>query len=378
MASRNKNGGTSALPATEAELRASLVEWFEREKRAMPWRAHPAPYHVWVSEIMLQQTRVDTVIPYFERFLSSFPDVFSLANASLDEVLSRWSGLGYYSRARNLHKAAQFVVEDWGGSFPSDPKALQEMPGVGRYTAGAIASIAFGVAAPIVDGNVIRVLSRLCDLDEEVGGKQTLERLWSWAETLVDPENASAFNQGMMELGAMVCTPTSPQCEGCPWKGPCRARAAGTVLERPVKKAKRPPKKIALAACVIRDEDGAVLLTQRPEKGLFGGLWEVPLAEVDQKPSSKGVGLLVKHSTGLQVDVLRQYPSVRHVLTHRDMDIAVFEASVPGTMPALNAASYQGGRWIHSSDALEEMGVGRVTRKILEAAGMTGSFLREK
>jgi A/G-specific adenine glycosylase len=377
MASLKKRGEISSLPAAESILRSTLVAWFEQEKRAMPWRADPTPYKVWVSEIMLQQTRVETVIPYFQRFLSSFPDVHALANASLDEVLSRWSGLGYYSRARNLHKASRFVVDTWDGSFPSDAKTLQEMPGVGRYTAGAIASIAFGTPAPIVDGNVIRVLSRLCDLEEEVSEKLALDRIWRWAETLVDPQNASAFNQGMMELGAILCTPTSPGCEKCPWREPCRSRAAGTVLERPVKKAKRPPKKVALVACVIRDERGSVLLTQRPEKGLFGGLWEVPLAEVEKAPSQEGVGALVEESTGLHVKVFRQCTSVRHVLTHRDMDIAVFEASVEGSEPSPILRSYTGGRWIHSPEALEDLGVGRVTRKILEVAGADGFSAQE-
>jgi A/G-specific adenine glycosylase len=353
-------------------LRDRLLAWYAREKRELPWRSDPSPYKVWLSEIMLQQTRVATVLPYFNRFIATFPKVESLANASVDDVLTMWSGLGYYSRARNLHKAAQFVFGRWGGKFPQDTSLLQEMPGVGRYTAGAIASIAFGVRAPIVDGNVIRVLSRLIDLEDNVGAAATKQRIWDLATALVDPEDPGAFNQGIMDLGATICTPRAPQCPLCPWRGPCRARAAGTVLERPVKTAKRPPKKIALVACVIHDDERNLLLTQRPIGGLFGGLWEVPMKETSSARQSCDAREMVLAGTGLSVDITRRCGSVRHLLTHRDMDIVVYEGHTPGYAPPLSLSHYTDSLWLHDARGLDNLGVGRVTRKILEAAE-TGS-----
>ena len=199
-----------------SEVRGALLGWYRRHKRDLPWRRTRDPYAIWLSETMLQQTRVETVIPYYERFLARFPSVQALAEAAPDEVSKLWSGLGYYSRARNLHAAARKVVDGYGGELPSDVAALQELPGIGRYTAGAVASIAFDRAAPIVDGNVARVLARLLDLRDDVSAPATQQRLWAEAEALARGPKPGDLNQSLMELGALICTPRAPKCLLCP------------------------------------------------------------------------------------------------------------------------------------------------------------------
>ncbi|HEY2748287.1 MAG TPA: A/G-specific adenine glycosylase, partial [Polyangia bacterium] len=260
----------------DVEIRRALVAWFARGHRDMPWRRTRDPYAVWVSEIMLQQTRVETVTPYFERWMARFPTVRALAGAPLDDVLSHWAGLGYYARARNLHAAARDVVATYRGAFPATAAALRELPGVGEYTAGAIASIAFGEAAPIVDGNVVRVLSRAEALDGAADDPQLKKRVWARAGELVRADGggrAGEFNQAMMELGATVCTPAAPGCSRCPIAGPCRARAADAVGKYPAAKTKKPPRQVHAVAVMV-ERDGKLLLVRRPPTGLWGGLWE--------------------------------------------------------------------------------------------------------
>ncbi|HSA24280.1 MAG TPA: A/G-specific adenine glycosylase, partial [Myxococcota bacterium] len=260
------------------DLVHALITWYRRARRALPWRDAPSPYRVWLAEIMAQQTRLETVQPYFERFLIRFPDLAALAAASLDDVLAMWSGLGYYRRARLLHRAARRVVEVHGGALPADPQALRALPGVGRYTAGAIASVAFGLPEPVLDGNVKRVLSRLLDLELAVDSAAGERRLWTEAETLVRASgDPSALNQGLMELGALICSPLSPACQECPLAPACLARRAGTQAKRPVRAPRRAPRVQPMAALVVRRADGAVLLRKNPPEGLFGGLWSVPL-----------------------------------------------------------------------------------------------------
>ena len=217
---------------------APLLDWYRENAAALPWRADGDPYRVWLSEIMLQQTQVTTVIRYYERFLVAFPTVFDLAAAERDTVLKLWEGLGYYSRARNLHRAAQMVAGELGGQFPNTAEKLQDIPGIGRYTAGAIASIAFDEAAPILDGNVIRVFARLFDIDDDVTQTATKNHLWEIAEVLVPAENPGDYNQALMELGRTVCKPRNPLCEECPIRRFCEAYANGVQEQRPVKKKK--------------------------------------------------------------------------------------------------------------------------------------------
>ena len=262
-------------------FRRSLLAWFEARARDLPWREDTDPYRVWVSEVMLQQTRVDAVIPYYLRWMERFPSVERLAAAPEEEVMGAWAGLGYYSRARNLHLAARVVRERHGGVLPSDPEVLRALPGVGEYTVGAVGSIAFGLPLPAVDGNVRRVLARLAD---EADPTQALLR--RWAGELVDPERPGDFNQALMELGATVCTPRKPRCGACPVSGACRALAAGTQAERPVPRRKGAVRELSWGVAVLvagAGEEARVLLRRRPSSGLLGGMWEFPSGEVGEE-----------------------------------------------------------------------------------------------
>jgi A/G-specific adenine glycosylase len=268
------------LSGAAAELRRALLGFFDREGRDLPWRRTSDPYRILVSEIMLQQTRVDAVVPYYRRWLARFPDLRTLADADEDAVLLQWQGLGYYRRARNLQRAAQTVVAEHGGVLPGDARALAGLPGVGPYTAGAVASIAFGEAVPAVDGNVRRVLSRLLDEPDPSPG-----RLREVAGAMVDPDRPGDFNQALMELGATVCTPRNPRCSGCPVRAWCAAREAETVEARPAPPRRREvPRLVEAVAVVLRGggERGPseVLLRRRPRSGLLGGLWECPGIEM--------------------------------------------------------------------------------------------------
>ena len=233
MGARTRRG--SAGGGAEVTLRAALLAWYRAERRDLPWRRTRDPYAIWVSETMLQQTRVEAVIPYYERFLARFPTVGALATADLDDVLSAWAGLGYYSRARNLKRAAEQVVADHAGCLPAAPDALRELPGIGRYTAGAIASIAFDRPAPIVDGNVARVLARLHGLREPIEQSAVRARLWAEAERLADGPAPGDLNQALMELGARICVPGTPRCDACPVSPFCDARRAGDAASLPVR-----------------------------------------------------------------------------------------------------------------------------------------------
>jgi A/G-specific adenine glycosylase len=258
-----------------ASLRRLLLDAYDAGKRHLPWRGESDPYRIWVSEVMLQQTRAETVVPYYGRWLERFPDIHTLAEAEEDEVLRAWQGLGYYSRARRLHQGARLLRERYSGVLPTSSEALRELPGVGVYTAGAIASIAYGEAVPAVDGNVKRVLSRLFDLPDPSGAE-----LQSVAGELLDPDRPGDFNQALMELGALVCLPRSARCESCPLESECLALRRGTVSERPVTKLKKPvpETEVDVLVAVAWDEAGQLhfLLRKRPATGLLAGMWEFP------------------------------------------------------------------------------------------------------
>jgi len=292
-----------------------LLGWYDRHARQLPWRESPDPYRVWVSEIMLQQTRVDTVIPYFERWLRLFPDVRTLAAAPSESVLKAWEGLGYYRRARNMHLAAQRIVEQYDGEFPADIDALRKLPGVGEYTAGAIASIAFGARVPAVDGNVRRVLCRLFDLPDP-----GMAELRSLATSLVPEDRPGDFNQAMMELGATVCTPRGPRCAACPVAPACLARARGTQAERPGAAARAAIPEFDVACAILLAGNDTVLLVRRPEDGLLGGLWAFPETTIEgDEPATAAAIRLAEamvdasvHPTGVETKGV-----VRHAFTHR-------------------------------------------------------------
>lgn len=263
-------------PETVAEVRRALLAHYDRTRRDLPWRGETDPYRIWVSEIMLQQTRVETVIPYYRLWLERFPDVAALADAEVDEVLLAWQGLGYYRRARALHAGAALVREKHGGAMPHTVEGLRALPGVGEYTAGAVASIAYGEAVPAVDGNVKRVFSRLFD-----EAKPGVAWLRGTAGALVDPDRPGDWNQALMDLGATLCTPRSPSCDACPLGEMCRARAAGTQEERPAPAPRKTVPSTTFATAVVVTGDGRALVVRRDEGGLLGGLWAFPDMPLD-------------------------------------------------------------------------------------------------
>ncbi len=299
---------------------ARVLAWFDQHGRKhLPWQQAISPYRVWLSEIMLQQTQVATVIPYFEKFTARFPDVQALAVAPIDEVLHLWTGLGYYARARNLHKCAQTLVRDYGGDFPDSVAALAELPGIGRSTAGAIASIAFQKRAAILDGNVKRVLARYHAIAGWPGETQVLNQLWAIAEAATPgrrskPQAFANYTQAMMDLGATLCSRSKPACERCPLGDGCIARAQGNPQDYPGKKAKKALPEKTVQLLMLRNPAGEILLQQRPAQGIWGGLWsfpELPLAE-DAQTFAQHLG---------QVAAVESWDSYRHTFSHYHLDI---------------------------------------------------------
>ncbi len=329
-------------------IQRALLAWFEAEARDLPWRRTSDPYKVWLSEVILQQTRVDQGLPYYERFVEAFPTVEALASAPEDAVLKRWEGLGYYTRARNLHKAAKSVVEDYGGALPRAPELLQLLPGVGRYTAGAIASIAFGVRAPVVDGNVKRVLSRLFNIEESIDDAETEKTLWGLAEALVPSARPGDFNQAMMELGARICVPKTPNCAACPVARQCQALRAGVQAERPVRNAKKavPHKEIVVAAI---EKDGKFLLGKRPPSGLLGGLWEFPGGKLERgETHEQALARECKEELGITVRVGGMVACVKHAYTHLRVTLNVYRCRVVSGKPKAKAHTEL--RWVAHED----------------------------
>ena len=268
-----------------AETVPYLLHWYEYNRRILPWREDPTPYHVWVSEIMLQQTRVEAVKGYYDRFLACLPDVSALAEAEEEELLKLWEGLGYYNRVRNMQKAAKILVEQYGGEMPADYEGIRALPGIGDYTAGAISSIAFGLPYPAVDGNVLRVMSRITCSEEDIAKESTKQKL-KQDLTMIMPSESGDFNQSLMELGATVCIPNGkPLCEQCPVMHLCKAFREGRETELPVKSGKK-ERRIEHRAVFLVSCGDRTLLHRRPEKGLLAGLWEFPNVTVGKKPGA--------------------------------------------------------------------------------------------
>jgi len=300
-----------------SEFSRRVLEWFDRHGRKdLPWQQDISPYRVWVSEIMLQQTQVTTVIPYFERFMQRFPSVQALAMAPVDEVLHHWSGLGYYARARNLHKAAKLVAAEYAGEFPGDLDALQGLPGVGRSTAGAVLSLAMGQWAPILDGNVKRVLARHHAVAGWPGQAAVLQRLWQLSEVQTPRDRVGDYNQAMMDLGATLCTRSRPRCNDCPVVRSCQAGAQGGWRDYPGKKPKKALPQRQVQMLLLRNAAGEVLLQQRPPQGIWGGLWSFPELPVEDDP------LQWCHDRGLgKARPGRLLPLRRHTFSHFYLDI---------------------------------------------------------
>jgi len=353
-----------------ASVRGSLLAWFDREKRDLPWRRTRDPYAIWLSEVMLQQTQVSTVIPYWTRFLERFPRVEALAEAPLQEVLAMWRGLGYYARARNLHRAAQEIISRFEGQLPSTAATLASLPGFGRYTAGAVASIAFGEAAPLVDGNVARVLSRLFEVDGLPGEKSRERTLWALAEALVPGERPGDLNQALMELGALLCKPEAPLCLLCPVRERCQALASGRVDELPPPKVRTARKPLRLAVAVFMRR-GEVLLGRREEKGLFGGLWELPSVEVPEATASVDVPAVLRQRLPSKARVGAALGTVKRTLTHRDLELCLYR--VDGGDAAARVSGYRELTWA-SAEAAERLGMSAAMQHALKQAlsGGTG------
>jgi A/G-specific adenine glycosylase len=302
---------------TTSEFRQRLATWFAGAARDLPWRNSSDPYRTWVSEVLLQQTRVDQAIPYFERFLSAYPTVEDLAGADLDGVLLNWEGLGYYSRARNLHAAAGQVVRDHGGVVPSTYEALRGLPGIGDYTASAIGSLSFGLREAVLDGNVIRVLSRYDAVEDDVGRSAVRRRLRERAQELLDPDRPGLHNEALMEMGATVCVPRNPSCGSCPVALGCEATRRGRPHNFPVKRPKARPPTVDVAIGVISRPDGRVLIQRRPPEGLLGGLWEFPGGKCrDGEAPEVACVREVREEVGIEVVVAESITMIRHAYSH--------------------------------------------------------------
>lgn len=330
--------------AAAAFFAAELLNWYDANKRDLPWRRDRDPYRIWVSEVMLQQTRVDTVIPYYERFMERFPTVRHLAEAPEEEVLKCWEGLGYYSRARNLQAGARQVVELYGGVVPDDKAAISSLKGIGPYTTGAILSIAYNKPEPAVDGNVMRVLSRLLFVEEEIDRPRTRRLFEEIVRPLIPKERAGDFNQALMELGALVCTPKTPQCLTCPVQEVCRAYPAGRQAELPVKGKKRKPKTVHLVAGVVLGGD-MVFIRKRPDEGLLAKMYEFPAVEYGDKEPLEAIIAYLHDTYGIEVDGGRQATAVQHTFSHLVWDITVFHFSSPHQVVG-EVEVGKDGRWV--------------------------------
>ena len=340
------------------QLSSKLLAWYHKNKRTLPWRGHPSAYAVWVSEIMLQQTRVETVIPYFEKWMRLFPDIQALAQASEHDVLNAWEGLGYYSRARNLHRAAKLVVDQYDGNIPRDLTELHKLPGIGRYTLGAIASIAFGMDVSALDGNIKRVYARIFDIEEPVDSTTGEKLLWELADKYLPKGHAGDYNQALMDLGATICVPKNPRCLICPVMKLCQARQNGTQDQRPVKKLKKEvPHYVNAAGVVI--ERKRVLLAQRPSQGLLASMWEFPNGRVNGDPA-KGLSKALKTEYNLSLRVKRGQDSlgiVQHGYSHFSVTVNVFPCELISRPKGTNL------KWVALKE-LENYPMGRIDRQI--------------
>ncbi|OJX40864.1 MAG: A/G-specific adenine glycosylase [Chloroflexi bacterium 44-23] len=306
------------------EFSQSLLDWYRNNARQLPWRNHPDPYAVWVSEIMLQQTRVETVIPFYERWMQAFPTLISLAEADQQQVLGLWEGLGYYSRARNMHAAARRMVADFNGQLPTNLKKLQSLPGIGRYTAAAIASMAFGQDEATLDGNIRRVLARVFNLEIPARSPEGERTLWQLAAENMPPGQAGDYNQALMDLASSICLPRSPRCLICPLKTLCQAYALGVQEERPILPARKMTPHYVVTAAIIQ-QDGLVLLAQRPSNGLLGSLWEFPGGKVEMSESlTDCLKREIEEELNCTISVDEPFGVYQHAYTHFRITLHAF------------------------------------------------------
>lgn len=348
----------------DTEIPRLLLDWYKKNKRDLPWRKTRDPYRIWVAEIMLQQTRVDTVIPYYERFLKRFPDVRALARARVDSVLKAWENLGYYSRARHLHEAARVVARRVGGKIPSEMENLRKLPGVGAYTAGAILSIAFGRRFAAVDGNVIRVIARLFAIEDPVDGSKAKDRIGAIAERLVPASEPGHYNQALMDLGSGICTPRSPDCPACPLAAVCKARKKGIQEPIPVKKKSAAVPHREAAVAVIRNDRGEILLVKRPGRGLLGGLWSFPGGSLKKgEAPAAGLRRSLREELALKAIPGREMLSVEHEYSHFSITVHVFPCTIRRAIPDSGGDVQL--RWV-GTKGVSRLAVSRLEEKILK------------
>jgi len=343
------------------EFNSLLIDWYQENARSLPWRGHSDPYTIWVSEIMLQQTRVDTVIPYFERWMTTFPDIHTLAVASEDEVLKAWEGLGYYSRARALHRTARLLQQDFGGELPQDFDALLGLPGIGPYTAAAIASIAFGLDYAVLDGNVKRVLSRLLPYTRPINTPSAENELRELACGLLPAGEAGTYNQAVMELGALICLPRNPKCTECPVARLCAAYKENKQAVLPVMKEKAATPHITVTAGILH-RDGRVLIARRPSSGLLGGMWEFPGGKVE--PGETHAQALVRElneELGIQAEVGEFLGRYKHAYTHFKVTLFAYHATTAtAEIKSLQPSEL---RWVKFTE-LDSYPMGKIDRMI--------------
>ena len=351
-------------------FREALPAWFDGARRAMPWRETDAagrrdPYRVWLAETMLQQTRVDTATPYFERFVAAFPTVEALAAAPLDRVLVLWEGLGYYSRARNIHRAAQIVAEAHGGRVPRTAEAFGALPGVGPYTTAAVLSLAFGVPLAVLDGNVIRVMTRVFAVPDDARAPSTRAALQRRATELLDTDRPGRWNEAVMELGATVCTPRAPACPVCPLHGVCAAYAAGTPEAFPVVAPRKKVPEATVAVALVTDAAGRVLFQRRPVDAMLGGMWEFPGGKVEPgETPAAACAREVREELGVTVEVGREVTVVTHTYSHLKVRLHAFRCRITAGVPATVTGEPM--QWLGLGD-LAEIALPRASQKVLEA-----------
>ena len=371
---RKKTAGATAsdgrLEALRAVAGGALLTWFAANARDLPWRRRRSAYRVWISEAMLQQTRVETATGYYRRFLRRFPSLRALADAPLDAVLKQWEGLGYYARARNLHRAARTIRDEHGGRFPRRADELRTLPGIGPYTAAAVASMAFGEDVAVLDGNVARVLARLLNHDGDIAATSTRRHLQETAQALLPPGRAGDYNEAMMELGATVCGPgAAPRCAECPFGDVCGGRSRAARL--PVKRARPPVPTVVVGAAVLRDRRGRVLIAQRRPEGLLGGLWEFPGGKREAGESLPDcVRRELREELGVDAEVGEERLVVRHVFSHFRLEMHVFDARLRRGRPrAVDCAAVA---WCETLEDFDRYAFGKADLQVVQALRRTG------
>ncbi len=357
------NDSMNGLKEDLPQLRRSLLTWYQNSGRELPWRSSREPYEIWISEIMLQQTQVKTVIPYYQRWLATFPTVETLANADLQQVLKLWQGLGYYARARHLHACSQAIVQQYDGVFPDQLEAILKLPGIGRTTAGGILSAAFNQPISILDGNVKRVLARLTALT--IPPSEAIKSLWQLSDTILDPKHPRQFNQALMDLGATLCTPKNPQCSQCPWQSFCQAYQLNLQSKLPMRKASTPLPHKMIGVAVIWNDQGQILIDKRPAKGLLGGLWEFPGGKLEENETIQDCILReIREELGIEIEIGDYLMTLDHAYTHFKITLNVYHCRhLSGEPQPLESDEI---RWV-TLDEIDQFPFPKANEKIITA-----------